>query len=941
MEDRRKLSWRSGKMKEFLKAHDRESKTLTYPLSGHPVYLFFFWLLFLALIIFLTGNLLASTSKATKNPAEIDKEALKKAQEQKVVRAIRVNSSIKLDGLLEEEVWKTHQPVTDFLQRDPLDGAPASELTEVWVAYDDSNLYVAAYCHDSDPKGVIGLLGRRDSFVDSDWFFFAVDPYFDRRSGYLFGVNPSGSIVDEVLSNDVNEDESWDGIWEAKTARVADGWTLEMRIPFNQLRFPKKDVYVWGVNFQRTIKRKQEKDFFAWVPKEDNAYVSRFARLEGIEKINPGRRIEVYPYSVGQAQFQPAEPGNPFQTGHRYLGNAGVDLKMGLKSNLNLDVTVNPDFGQVEVDPAVINLTAYETYYQEKRPFFIEGSSIFGNFGRGGVYLNANINWPNPRLFYSRRIGRQPQGYVTHEGYVDFPSRTSIIGAFKLTGRIGSGWNIGFINAVTAREYATVDDLSTRYQDEVEPLTYYGVLRAQKDINDGQQGIGFMVTGVMRDLNTEVLSAILNRNAFSLATDGWSFLDKKRSWVVGGWLGGTFIKGSEDDIYQLQQSALHYFQRPDATHIHLDPRATSLNGWGGQFKLAKQQGNSLWLFSAGALSPGFDPNDIGFQSSSSDVIDLMGLYGYQQMKPGKIFRQWLLIGGGSRQYDFGGNNIFNCLAGSFQGVLTNWWNFEYTIIFMPESLNNRLTRGGPLARLPYGYMQKLFLNSDSRKPVVLQGNFSYQWIHNNSYDWMANFSLRWKPLSNLSFSVGPMLELAKNETQWVTKVNDPFMTETYGARYVFGKVDQKVVAAEIRVNWIFTPKLSLQVYLQPFIAVGKYSRFKQLNRPRAYDYLIYGEEGGSTIEEIGGEYIIDPDGPSGPAPSFAIGNPDFNYKSMRGTVVLRWEYRPGSLLYVVWTQNRADYSYPGQLSLWRDLGNLFTAPGDNIFLIKFTYRFEL
>jgi hypothetical protein len=319
----------------------------------------------------------------------------------------------------------------------------------------------------------------------------------------------------------------------------------------------------------------------------------------------------------------------------------------------------------------------------------------------------------------------------------------------------------------------------------------------------------------------------------------------------------------------------------------------------------------------------------------------MGLYGYQQMKPGKIFRQWLLIGGGSRQYDFGGNNIFNCLAGSFQGVLTNWWNFEYTFIFMPESLNNRLTRGGPLARLPYGYMQQLFLNSDSRKPVVLQGNFSYQWIHNNSYDWMANFSLRWKPLSNLSFSVGPMLELAKNETQWVTKVNDPFMTETYGARYVFGRVDQKVVAAEIRVNWIFTPKLSLQVYLQPFIAVGKYSRFKQLNRPRAYDYLIYGEEGGSTIEEIGGEYIIDPDGPSGPAPSFAIGNPDFNYKSMRGTVVLRWEYRPGSLLYVVWTQNRADYSYPGQLSLWRDLGNLFTAPGENIFLIKFTYRFEL
>ncbi|MBC7361678.1 MAG: carbohydrate binding family 9 domain-containing protein [Candidatus Aminicenantes bacterium] len=920
-------------MKIFSNAQVRAIKNSSFSLPEYLINLLFF-----VLFIFLAGNL-SATGKSVNRTAEIDKEALKKAQEQKVVHAFRVNSSIKLDGLLEEEVWKTHEPVSDFLQRDPNDGEKASELTEVWVAYDDTNLYVAAYCHDSDPKGVIGLLGRRDSFVDSDWFFFAVDPYFDRRSGYLFGVNPSGSIVDEVLSNDVNEDESWDGIWEAKAARVADGWTLEMRIPFNQLRFPKKDVYVWGVNFQRTIKRKNEKVAFAWVPKEDNAYVSRFARLEGIEKINPGRRVELYPYSVGQAQFRPAEPGNPFETGHKYLGNAGFDLKVGLKSNLNLDVTVNPDFGQVEVDPAVINLSAYETYYQEKRPFFIEGASIFNNFGRGGVYLNANINWPNPRLFYSRRIGRQPQGYVTHDGYVSFPDRTTILGAFKLTGRVGSGWNVGFISALTGREFATVDDMSNRYQDEVEPLTYYGVLRVQKDINDGQQGMGFMATGVMRDLNTEMLSAILNKNAFSLAADGWSFLDKKRTWVVGGWIGGTFIQGSQDDIYRLQQSSTHYFQRPDATHVSLDPEATSLNGWGGQFKLAKQQGNSLFLFSAGALSPGFDPNDAGFQSSSSDVIDLMGLYGYQHTKPGKIFRQWLLIGGGSRQYDFGGNSVFSCLAASFQGVLNNWWDFEYTFIFMPESLNNRLTRGGPMALLPWAFMNELRLSSDSRKPVVLEGDFFYQRIHNNSYDWRADFAVRWKPMSNLSLSVGPQLGREVNETQWVTKVADPLMTETFGNRYVFGRIDQKIVAAEIRVNWIFTPKLSLQAYLQPFIAAGKYDRFKQLNRPRAYDYLVYGE-GESTIVAGESEYIIDPDG-SGPAASFSIYNPDFNYKSMRGTVVLRWEYRPGSLLYLVWTQNRADYSYPGQFSLWRDLGNLFTAPGDNIFLVKFSYRFEL
>jgi hypothetical protein len=900
-----------------------------------------FILILMILFVFSTSLKLsaATNSRSSNKLNEINKEALKKAQEQKVVRAIRLTEPIKLDGLLEEEVWKTQQPASDFLQRDPDDGQKASELTEVWVAYDDSNLYVAAHCHDSDPKGVIGLLGRRDSFVDSDWFFFAVDPYFDRRSGYLFGINPSGSIIDEVLSNDVNEDESWDGIWEAKAARVADGWTLEMRIPFNQLRFPQKDAYIWGVNFQRTIKRKNERVAFAWVPKEDNAYVSRFARLEDIEKINPGRRIELYPYTVGQAQFRPAEPGNPFETGHKYLGDAGFDLKVGLKSNLNLDVSINPDFGQVEVDPAVINLSAYETYYQEKRPFFIEGASIFNNFGRGGVYVNANINWPNPRLFYSRRVGRQPQGYPVHDGYVNFPDRTTILGAFKLTGRVGSGWNVAFISALTGREFATVDDLSIRYKDEVEPMTYYGVARVQKDINGGQQGIGIMATGVMRDLDNEVLSSILNKNAFSLAVDGWSFLDKNRTWVVGGWLGGTFIQGSQEDIYRLQQSSMHYFQRPDATHVSLNPEATSLNGWTGEFKLAKQQGRHVFLFAAGALSPGFDPNDVGFQSSGSDLINLIGFYGYQWTKPGKVFRQWMVIAGGSRQYDFGGNNVFSCLAGNFQGLLENWWNFEYTFLFLPENLNNRLTRGGPMARLPYGYTHQLFLNSDSRKPVVLQGSFSYEWLHNNSHQWLADFSVRWKPMSNLSLSVGPQLGREVDETEWVKRVADPLMTETYGVRYVFGRLDQKIVAAEIRVNWIFTPKLSLQAYLQPFIAVGKYDRFKQLNRPRVYDYLVFGENG-STIVEGDGEYIVDPDG-SGQAPSFSIYNPDFNYKSMRGTVVLRWEYKPGSLLYLVWTQNRADYSYPGDFSLGRDLGNLFTAPGDNIFLVKFSYRFDL
>ncbi|MDI6845793.1 MAG: DUF5916 domain-containing protein [Candidatus Saccharicenans sp.] len=896
------------------------------------------------LFLFLFSPLLAINSYALRafpderNSGQIDKEALKKAQENKVVQAIRLTENLVLDGYLNEEIYK-HPSCEDFIQTDPVDGAPASEKTRVWVFYDSSNLYVAAYCHDSNPKGIIGQLGRRDYSVDSDWFIFCIDPYFDRRSGYAFWVNPAGSMIDRVLYNDISEDKSWDGVWEARSRIVADGWTVEMKIPLNQLRFPASEKQVWGVNFQRIIKRKNEKVSFAWVPKEDNAFVSRFARLEGLEKIKPGRRIEAFPYTVGQARFSPAEPGNPFETGHKYRGNAGLDLKAGLKSNLTLDTTFNPDFGQVEVDPAVINLTAYETYYEEKRPFFIEGATIFNNFGRGGIYINADMNWPKPRLFYSRRIGREPQGYPQHDGYVSLPDRSTIIGAFKLTGKQGSGWNIGVINAVTAREYATVDDLSARYRDEVAPFTYYGVFRGQKELNQGRQGFGFLLTTVIRDLREESLRSLLAREAFCLAFDGWAFLNKKRDWVLGGWLGGTVLRGSEEAIYRIQRSSIHYFQRPDASHVSLDPEATSLSGFGGKISLAKQQGHTIVYLSTGVLSPGFDPNDAGYQRSISDRINFQGYLGYMWTKPGRVFQQALLIGGVERNYDFGWNKTFEGWMVDLQGVFRNWWTADIAFTYYPKIFSNTLTRGGPLALIPEGYLAQATLETDSRKTFVFYGSAYYGETKRKQEQWELSLGVRWKPRPDFNLSFGPSVGKDCNETQWLTSVADPLMVETFGRRYIFGRIDQTIVASELRLNWIFTPRLSLQVYLQPYIGVGKYDRFKQLNLPRSYDYLIFGENG-STIEYQNGFYRLDPDG-AGPAPTITIYNPDFNYKSLRGTVVLRWEYRLGSLIYLVWTQNRADYKNPGDFSLGRDLGDLFTAPGDNVFLIKFTYRFNL
>ncbi len=865
----------------------------------------------------------------------------------KVIQAVRTTEPIVLDGRLDEAIWKTTPAATGFTQNDPQDGTPATEPTDVWVAYDDHALYVAAFCHDSDPSKILKRLGRRDAQTDSDWFMVAVDPYFDRRSGYAFYANPAGAITDSALSNDVSDDDSWDGVWENKSVVNGEGWTIEIRIPFNQIRFPKKDEYVWGVNFRRMIRRKNEQSSFNWNPKSETAFVSRFARLEGLRGISPGGRVEFMPYVVSQAQFRPAQSGNPFETGHRALANAGFDLKVGLKSNLTLDATVNPDFGQVEVDPAVLNLSAYETYYEEKRPFFIEGASLFNNFGRGGVFINANINWPQPTFFYSRRIGREPQGYVTESGFARVPDRTTILGAAKLTGKLGGNWNVGWLSALTGREFAQIDQLGTRLSQEVEPFSYYGTVRLQKDIDEGKSGIGLMATGVARDLGNETLAGILNKNAFSLGVDGWTSLDKKKEWVIGGWAGATRVEGSAEDILRLQNSSMHYYQRPDAGYLGVDPTATSLSGWAGRLNLAKQQGNLLVLANVGAISPGFDPNDTGFQYGGSDIINVQLIPGYQWTKPGKIFRSALVIGGWFRNYDFGGNKNWDGGIVEFQGQLRNFWMFDTMFAYNPDTMSKTLTRGGPLALMPSGWQVNLMLNTDSRKPVVFEFQGTTYQRARASEEWDGQLSARWKPGSNVSLSVGPSLVIEKNDLQWVTQVDDALMTSTYGARYVFGRIDQKVLGSEIRLDWTFTPKLTLQAYLQPFLAVGHYNAFKELAAPKQFAYNVYGAGSGggsgSTIayDAEGGMYTVDPDGAAGAAQPFEFANPDFNYKSLRGTVVLRWEYKPGSLLYFVWTQNRADFANPGDLRIGRDLGDLFSAPGDNIFLLKVSYRWNL
>lgn len=862
-----------------------------------------------------------------------------KAGDQRVVKALRLTEPVKIDGILDEKIWQT-KGYTDFVQRDPQEGEAPTEKTVFWVAYDDKFLYVAGCMFDSEPDKITSRLGRRDDFVDSDWFVFAIDPYFDKRSGYRFCVNPSGSIMDHVLYNDEWDDETWDGIWKSAAIIDDQGWTVEMQIPFHQLRFKKKAEYVWGINLHRIIKRKNEELWYALVNKDDSGYVSKFALLEGVRDIHPGRHIELLPYVAGRAEFSPEDEDDPFDSGQDFMANVGIDFKIGLKSNLILDATVNPDFGQVEVDPAVINLSAYETYYSEKRPFFIEGASIF-RFGHGGATDFWGFDWGNPSFFYSRRIGRSPQGLDDLDyDYADSPLWTTILTAAKLTGEIGKGWKMGFLNALTSREYAEIDLGGERSTEAVEPFSYYGVLRTQKEFNEGRQGLGLIATSVIRDLRTENLTSFLNKNAFALAIDGWTFLDKKKVWVVAGWLGGTTVSGSTEVITSLQESSLHYFQRPDADHVELDEEATSLSGWSARFTLNKQKGNIMLNAAVGAISPGFDSTDLGFQWRGDIINGHIGL-GYRWLKPGKIFRTAWLIGATHRNYDFGGiknSEAYYLLGG---GQFKNYWGGEILTAYSPDALSNNLTRGGPLMLHPAYTFTRINFYTDDRKPVVASIFGTYFENTAGSREWTAKLSLKIKPSSNLSISLGPGYGYENSVSQWVDNIEDSLMTDTFGTRHIFSTLKQKTIYAEIRLNWTFTPKLSLQVYLQPFIANGQYSGFKELAQPETFNFNVFGE-GNSTIsyDEDYDEYFIDPDGP-GAAEGFYVENPDFNLKSLRGTVVLRWEFRPGSILYLVWTQNRSDDSNPGDFQFGRDFGDLFSATGTNVFMLKFTYRFQL
>jgi hypothetical protein len=854
-----------------------------------------------------------------------------------IFQAVRVATPPVIDGDLDDPAWAMAPEITGFTQRDPDEGEPATQRTVVRIVYDDHALYVGARLEDD--AQVTSRLGRRDTSIESDSFRIYLDPHLDRRSGIHLGVYASNVQYDAALYNDTNADVQWDAVWASATKITSGGWSVEMRIPFSQLRFPSRPVHTWGINMQRYISRLNEISRLVHIPKNESGFVSRFGTLTGIEAIPHRRSLELLPYTLGRADLSDlVRSDDPFRSSTDRSVDAGVDLKYAMTSNLTFTGAINPDFGQVEVDPAAVNLTQFELFFPERRPFFTEGADLFSfGFGPSDHIFGFGIGFAD--YFYSRRIGRTPQGtsLLFDHDIFDAPRETTILAAAKVTGRTENGWNIGILDALTDRESGRFLDRDGRIgSTAIEPRTNHLVTRLSRDL--GERGrVGVLATAVNRDLDEPL--KFLRREAYSGGIDGyWSFRD--RGVILDWMLAGSHVRGSEEAIGRTQRSAAHYFHRPDAEHVELDPSRTSLSGYAGRLMLASQRGRWQYNVETRAHSPGLELNDIGFMSRS-DAITSHAVLLYNNPERWKQTRSRSFWIGKYQNWNFDGDRINDGLSASWSTQFVNYWRLSINGNAEAEVLDDRLTRGGPVIAVPARVRLGGSFGNDTRKPVWFTTSFSSARDDLGGRTDDLSLTVNWRPADNLTLRLVPAYRERVSAGQYIRTVADPLATQTFGARYVFAEIDQRTLELTSRIDWTFTPRLSLQLYLQPFISAGSYSRFKEVARTRSTEFDVYGVDRGTiSYDEVERRYFVDPDG-SGAAPRFSFADPDFNFRSLRGNAVVRWEFRPGSALFLVWNENRADLAPFGELDIRRDIPATLAAPKDNVFMIKLSYWLDL
>ena len=854
--------------------------------------------------------------------------------EKKSYTATRITTPPVINGILDDLVWKSGTWIDDFTQNQPFSGHKASQRTEFSILFDDNNLYVGIKAFDSSPDSIVSRLSRRDD-DDGDLVGIILDSFHDLRTGFLFGVSSAGVNYDHMMTNDgQNEDESWDPNWWVQTSINKEGWVAEMKIPFSQVRFDKNSGTVWGLEVGRVLYRNNETDFWQHIPKEAPGSVHLFGELKGLDQIKPRKIFDVTPYTVARTETFEKVPENPFlASGKASKINSGIDAKIGVTNNMTMDLTINPDFGQVEADPSEVNLTAYETFFKEKRPFFVEGNNITSfNLGVGDGE-NGNDN-----LFYSRRIGRHPQidPDLKDNWNADVPMQTTILGAAKLTGKTKDGLSVGFIDALTNHEMAEIDTVGGRIRQTVEPLTNYMIGRVQKDSHDGNMLIGGIFTAINRELTSSDRD-YLHQSAYAGGADFTQYF-KNKNWMFNINAAFSLVEGSKKAIEKTQKSSLRYYQRPDNNYTKLDTNRTSLSGTGGKIQILKMNGH--WNFMAMSIwkSPGFETNDVGYLRQADQILNV--IWGqYTQYNPKKFYRNYNINSDYYGVWNFGGQMVASGLEWNGNINFKNFWNLNTGGAFRGNNLDQSLLRGGPTMKTPGNWGYRLGISTDSRKKLVFSAsgnlNFGYQKCSSGFY---SNAGLSYKPTNFLNLSFNPGYNQSYSELQYVS-------TLTVGSqdKYIFASIDEKVVSASFRINLNLSPDLSLQYWGQPFIATGGYYKYKLIDHPMADRYPDRFKVFSPTqISLSDDQYLIDEN--LDHTTDYSFDKPDFNYKAFLSNLVLRWEYSPGSSVYLVWSQSRDSSNSSGKMDFANDLGDLFSSGNNkphNVFLIKFSYRFGL
>ncbi len=842
--------------------------------------------------------------------------------------------SPRIDGMINEEAWNQVQWEGEFIQTMPKEKISPSQQTQFKIIYDEEFIYVAIRCFDSSPDSIDTRLSRRDGF-DGDWVAISFDSYHDKRTAFTFTVNAAGVKSDGASSNDGNGfDDNWDPIWDVKTSIDNLGWCAEMKIPFTQLRFANNKKYTWGLQLWRRLYRKNEESLWKFKSPKDAGWVSHYGELTGIENIRPKKQKDITPYTVGKSKTYKKDAENPFTPGKEYIGTLGVDGKIGLSNDLTMDFTINPDFGQVEADPSEMNLTTFETYQRERRPFFIEGKSILEYWVTPGWWELSNDN-----AFYSRRIGRRPflSPDIGDDEYMKSPDNTTILGAFKVTGKTSKGWSVAMMESITQKEEAEIDHNGERRYEEMEPATNYFVSRVQKDMNDANTRLGAFVSTTNRKIESGRINDLLVKNAYTVGIDFNHEWKDKKYYLLFNTLFSS-LNGSKNSISETQINAPHFLQRTGANHLSFDSTRNNLSGIAGTLRFGSN-GNGSWMYSTWITlrTPGFNINQAGFMRTA-DIFQQTNWVGYRMQEEKGIFRFISLNFNQWNAWTLGGERLYT--NGNFNAHFnfTNFWNTGGGFSLRSKSLLTHELRGGPALLVDRALDYFFYFSTNDKKKIEMYLETNGERFENDLYKRFGIYTgLNFRFIEQMDFSLGTGYMKSYNYLQYVNNID-----YKEDKRYIRGYMDQHETSLTFRLNLYLSPDFTIQYYGMPFISAGKYNKFKYILSSQAGKLTQrYQNYSSDQIEYDESEQIYSIDENRDNVTDYTFDDPDFNMKDFNSNLVLRWEYRPGSLLYLVWSQNRNQYTNNGDFRLGQDVEDLFSVFPNNVFLVKISFRIGL